>query len=300
MTFLCELLGKSKQAYYKTDADRPLKQEIQSQSVLDFARSVRKKDPRIGSIKLWNMFNRDVESEFRLGRDKFIRILAENNVTLRKRSRKPRTTDSRHNYPLYPNLVRELIPVQPNEVWYSDITYVPTGLPKESQKWFYLSLITDGYSHEIIGWDLSRSLEHTSPLRALNMALKRLPQGHRLIHHSDRGVQYASFIYTNRLKANDVSISMTENGDPKENAVAERANGIIKNEILGGQAVGDYPEALKKIKEAIDFYNDERPHMSCGMLTPTEASRKTGKLTKQWRSLREKYLEADNIGEVAG
>lgn len=142
----------------------------------------------------------------------------------------------------------------------------------------FLSLITDGYSHEIIGWDLSRTLHQEGPLRALGMALKGLPNDCRLIHHSDRGTQYASFSYTNVLRKKGMFINMTEDGDPRQNAVAERTNGIIKNEILGKAGLGDYPEALEKVKEAIRFYNEERPHLSCGMLTPREASARTRRL----------------------
>ena len=214
-----------------------------------------------------------------------------NDLQVRNRNYRPRTTDSSHSFPVYPNLVRELIPSRPNQLWVSDITYWATGLKEDEKKFYYISFITDAYSHEIIGVDLSRSLSLEGPVRALDKALRRLrKEKEPLIHHSDRGCQYASLRYVKKLRKAGIMISMTENGDPKENAIAERVNGIIKNEILGKRMAGNFEEALKSLNSAVAFYNTERPHMSCGMLTPFEAGQSSGNLGKKWRSYREEFL----------
>lgn len=292
---LCELLGKSKQAFYKGNTDQPLVDEVKEQIALDFARAVRKKDPMIGVVKIWYMYTKEQPEELRIGRDRFIRIMAENNLRVRRRQFKPRTTDSRHNLPLYPNLVKALIPQRPNQLWVSDITYWPTGLVVDEKKFYYISIITDAYTHEIVSYELSRTLSTVAPLKALKTALRTLPEKPKeLIHHSDRGVQYASLEYTKELKKHGIHISMTECGDPKENPVAERINETLKNEILGGKPAGTFVQALRKLAAAVQFYNKERPHMSCDMLTPEETAQRTGPLKKQWHSYREEYIKQEN------
>lgn len=260
--------------------------------MLDFARSVRVKDASIGCTKMWRMYQKMHTKDMQVGRDHFNRVLRENGMCIRRRCRKPRTTNSRHGLPLYPNLVRDLIPTRPNQVWVSDITYLEKGSDDEEGKFYYLALITDAYSHEIIGWDLSRTLNKEGALRALEKAFRRLNGQERgLIHHSDRGLQYASLEYVKRLKKRGISVSMTENGDPKENAVAERVNGIVKNELLKGKPLGTFEQVLEELNKAIRFYNQERPHMSCGMYTPMEAATMTGPLSKSWHSYRDEAIE---------
>lgn len=299
MKFLCEVLGKSKQAYYKDDGNRVVQEGMKEQVIVDYVRKIRLKDAALGGAKLWRMYQRDQPEEMRLGRDHFKRVLRENGLCIRRRRRKPRTTNSRHGLPLYPNLVRDLIPTGPNQVWVSDITYLEKGSDDEGGKFYYLALITDAYSHEIIGWDLSRTLNKEGALRALEKAFRRLnSQEQGLIHHSDRGLQYASLEYVKRLKKRGISISMTENGDPKENAVAERVNGIVKNELLKGKPLGTFEQVLEELNKAIRFYNQERPHMSCGMYTPMEAATMTGPLYKSWHSYREKAIEQNRARQT--
>lgn len=168
-----------------------------------------------------------------------MRYMRLNELQIRNRSYRSRTTDSNHGLPVYPNLVRELIPSRPNQLWVSDITYWATGLEEDERKFYYISLITDVYSHEIVGVDLSRTLSLDGLVRALDKALRRI---RKLIQHSDRGCQYASLKYVKKLKKTGIMISMTENGDPKENAIAERINGIKKTK----SSERDWPEALKK------------------------------------------------------
>ena len=199
-----------------------------------------------------------------------------------------------HDYPVYANLVKEIIPERTNQGWVSDITYISlsAGSEKVDGGFCYLSLITDIYSKEIIGYSPGRTLETKYTMEALEMAFKRL-QGDAckdLIHHSDRGVQYASYAYTDALKEKGVKISMTESGNPKDNAVAERVNNTIKNELLMGMNFQNMEEVRKALDAAVEFYNTERPHMSPDGMTPSEASHRTGEIPKEWTSFRENAI----------
>ena len=185
--------------------------------------------------------------------------------------------------------------MRPNQLWVSDITYMVVYRNAQTGEYdfCYLSLVTDYYTKEIIGWCVGETLEAKFAIEALNMALKRLGDNPvpDLIHHSDRGVQYASYDYTGILKKHGIKISMTECGDPKDNAVAERVNGIIKNELLMGMSFFSIEEIRRALKLAIDFYNNERPHMSLDWKTPAEAALCTGELEKKWVSYREKAIK---------
>ena len=216
---------------------------------------------------------------FCIGRDAFYTILRQSNLMLRIKRRRCRTTDSGHRYPLYPNLIRGCKPTAINQLWVSDITYIWT-----KEGFCYLSLITDAYSHKIIGHILAPSLAYRYTQEALEMALATLkeePEG--LIHHSDRGVQYAYFAYTNILKEHHINISMTENPDPLENAMAERVNGILKQEWLNRYEFSDIEHVRSVLEPAIQFYNNKRPHASIDFLTPQEAEGKNGKLKNRWK-----------------
>jgi transposase InsO family protein len=230
-----------------------------------------------------------------VGYNRFYDIIEKYGLKVRKKKRRAKTTDSEHGLPLYPNLVKDLIPLRPNQLWVSDITYMVVYLNAETGEYdfCYLSLVTDYYTKEIIGWCVGETLEAKFAIEALNMALSRLNgnPSKDLIHHSDRGVQYASFDYIDILKEYNVKISMTECGDPKDNAVAERVNGIIKNELLMGMSFFSIEEVRKALKVAIDFYNNERPHMSLDWKTPAEAALCTGELQKKWKSYREEAIK---------
>ncbi len=180
----------------------------------------------------------------------------------------------------------------------TDITYIPIWLAEDRYVFCYLTMITDAYSHEIIGWSIGDSLETYHSTEALQTALKRLENVDEetirdLIHHSDRGVQYASKDYTDLLKNRHIRISMTENGDPKENALAERINSTVKNELLKGLRFTCLKEVREALTVAIDFYNTRRPHMSVDMMTPEEASRCNGEIRKWWKSYREEAIKND-------
>ena len=294
VTSQCELLGVSPQAYYK-HGDSILRKLAEEAFVVEFIKRVRQKDHGIGGGKLWKMYKREFDEEHSVGYNRFYDIIERHNLKVRKKKRRAKTTDSDHDLPLYPNLAKELIPLRPNQLWVSDITYMAVCLNAETGEYdfCYLSLVTDYYTKEIIGWCVGKTLEAKFAIEALNMALERLGGNPAidLIHHSDRGVQYASYAYTDILKGNNIKISMTECGDPKENAVAERVNGIIKNELLMGLAFFSIEEVKRALKIAIDFYNNERPHMSLDWRTPAEAALCTGELQKKWVSYRENAIK---------
>ena len=280
----------STQAYYK-HGNTDLRKLADEAFCVEFIRRVRQKDRGIGGGKLWKMYRKEFGDEHSVGYNRFYDIIEKYSLKVRKKRRRARTTDSDHDLPLYPNLVKELIPLRPNQLWVSDITYMVIYLNAETGEYdfCYLSLVTDYYTKEIIGWCVGETLEAKFAMKALTMALSRLNgnPAEDLIHHSDRGVQYASYDYTKLLKEHHIKISMTECGDPKENAVAERVNGIIKNELLMGMAFFSIDEVRKALKVAIDFYNNERPHMSLDWKTPAEAALCTGELEKKWKSYRE-------------
>ena len=216
------------------------------------------------------------------GRDAFIEILRKNGLMVHIRRRKRyKTTDSNHHYRKYPNLIKDVVPHRPNEIWVSDITYIET-----EEGVCYLSLITDAYSHKIVGWALGPTLETIYPLEALRIALATIDEetAHRLIHHSDRGCQYCSDAYVSELKSHGISISMTQSGDPLENAIAERANGILKGEWLYKMTIPTRADCKVELTRIIDFYNTQRPHMSIGWQTPEQAHSQHGEQQRCWKN----------------
>jgi transposase InsO family protein len=214
-----------------------------------------------------------------MGRDALFNVLREHDMLIRKRrSRKVQTTFSKHWYRKYKNLARGFEPLAPNLLWVSDITYIVI-----EQGFAYLSLITDAYSRKVVGFYLSQTLEATGCIRALQMALNNCGNTTNLIHHSDRGVQYCCSDYVKLLEDHNTQISMTENGDPLENAIAERVNGILKDELLQDK-YNSFQEAQKSVAKAISVYNSLRPHSSCDMLTPQVAHQQKGVLKKHWKN----------------
>jgi transposase InsO family protein len=218
-----------------------------------------------------------------MGRDAFFDLLSANHMLVRKRKRRVQTTNSFHWLRKYPNLIREFIPTAPNQLWVSDITYW-----KIRDSHLYISFITDAYSHKIVGYHLAETLEAIESIQALKMALSGLgSEPHfQLIHHSDRGIQYCSREYVKLLQDYDIKISMTENGDPLENAIAERVNGIIKDEYLYDRQVNSMKEAKALLNSVVELYNTDRPHMSIGNFTPEQIhhSTKPIKTEKLWKN----------------
>lgn len=292
---LCRLLGVSKQAYFQRDENVLLKKIAQEDFALNYILDIRKKDPGIGGIKLWYMYKRDFTGNHPMGRDRFEELMDKYGLKVRKCMRKPRTTDSTHGLPVYPNLIKEFIPTAPNQLWVSDITYIPIWLDSGSHSFCYLSLVLDAYTEEIVGWCVGPTLDTEYPIHALHMALMRLRDIPKedivLIHHSDRGLQYSSKRYVELLAEYGVRVSMTENGNPKENAQAERINNTMKNELLKDMRFKSLEEVTMSICAAVDFYNEQRPHMSIDMMTPRQAAACTGELRKRWISYRELYIK---------
>lgn len=276
---LCRLFGKTRHAYYDHQwrmQDEGLKDELILQQVL----KIRAKQNRIGTLKLHFMLKEPLEKQgIRIGRDYLFKLMREHGLHIRRRKRKPVTTYSRHWMKKYNNLIRELLINGAEQVWVSDITYVQL-----KKRWGYLSLITDAYSKKIVGWAFRSDLSAQGCIDALEMAIgNRVYPQRELIHHSDRGAQYCSKAYTELLINKGIAISMTENGDPYENAIAERINGILKGEFDLYQTQTGIRETTAKIKEDIQVYNSLRPHASCDYLTPEQAHLVTGELVKRWK-----------------
>lgn len=221
-----------------------------------------------------------LEHQITMGRDALFNLLAKNNLLVRIRRRRVSTTNSYHAFRKYKNLIKEFIPQKSNELWVSDITYWRT-----STLVMYISLITDAFSHKIVGYQVAETLEAIESITALKMALTSIESTKvNLIHHSDRGIQYCSHQYVKLLQDYNIKISMTESGDPRDNSVAERVNGIIKNEYLCDYEVNDINEAKELLESVIQLYNEERPHMSIGNNTPDQVHTSNQKTKKLWKS----------------
>jgi len=205
-----------------------------------------------------------------------------------------KTTDSHHWYRKYPNLIAELALTSAEQLWVSDITYIRT-----LEGFNYLSLITDGYSRKIVGYALHQTLEAVGCMAALNMAVlgRTYKSPFVLIHHSDRGIQYCSQNYTAILNKENIAISMTQSGSPYENALAERVNGIIKNEFFPKRVYRNHKEASLKLAEIVNTYNGIRPHASIDYLTPNQAHEMTGNINQRWKKYprRKKGKEVEKV-----
>jgi transposase InsO family protein len=251
----------------------------------------RKHQKRLGTRKLLDEMQLFLANHsFRIGRDALFNLLAERGLLVTKRKRRGSiTTLSKHRFKKYPNIIRDFIPIAPNQLWVSDITYI--HLPGS---FAYLSLITDAYSRKIVGFYLSRELSAQGPLEALKTALAHNPNREGLIHHSDRGVQYCCDAYVKLLQNKQVKISMTQNGDPLENAIAERVNGILKQELLE-EVFPDFERAQKAVAMACSAYNYLRPHGSIDNLKPADAHQKSGELKKRWKNYWQPKREKEEI-----
>ncbi len=267
MEVLCGLFGKSKQAYYKHKRKSFSELEIE-QEILSIVATYRADMPVIGGLKLYYIVRSILGEAMGMGRDKFLNLLHRHKLIIPPR-KTHHTTNSNHVYFKYPNLVKELVIVCVNQVWVSDITYIYTT----DDKFCYLHLITDAFSRMIIGFVLSPTLEAKYTVEALKQAIQHAGGGNLCgtIHHSDRGVQYCCDDYILRLKSHSIRISMTEDSDPTDNGVAERVNGIIKNEFLDPLPTPkNLQEALPMVEHAILTYNTLRPHLSLQMRTPAQ------------------------------
>ena len=221
-----------------------------------------------------------LKHQIAIGRDKFFDVLRDNDLLVKRRRRRIQTTMSRHRLRKYPNLAKDLKIDRAEQLWVSDITYLNVeGVH------CYLILITDAYSRKVVGYNFGRNMDTAFCILALENALaNRYFPDRKLMHHSDRGLQYCSKAYVEILEKNKICISMTENGDPLENALAERMNGIFKDNFALDTPFSTFEEAKQTIENAVNYYNNRLPHSSVDMLTPNEAHHKTGDLKKHWKS----------------
>jgi transposase InsO family protein len=262
---ICNISGYSRQAYYKR-RNASYRRILMESIILDQVHVVRRRQPKIGARKLYFKIKPLLlDMGYKFGRDQLFDLLRRENMLIRRRRKYTKTTDSRHRFTKYCNLIRELEIKKPNQVYVADITYIRT-----LEGFCYLSLITDACSRKIVGYNLSRDLGISGCMKALKMALRHLPKGLDLIHHSDRGIQYCSYDYTDILQKNSVRISMTERDHVYENSLAERVNGILKDEFMLGETLASYKVAANMVKESIQIYNQERPHLSLNYKTPEQ------------------------------
>ncbi|WP_203226825.1 IS3 family transposase, partial [Confluentibacter flavum] len=260
--FACTLFGVDRQVYYRSIKRRIIKQD-KAALVVKMVLEIRTQMPRLGAKKLYYLLNQDLKT-LKIGRDKFIDILRANHLLIVPKRSYHITTNSHHRFRKYKNQLLDLQITRPEQVWVSDITYIG-----KREKPCYLSLITDAYSKKIVGYNVSDNLNTESSLVALKLAVKqRGNTGLPLIHHSDRGLQYCANEYQKELSKHKINPSMTQNSDPYENAVAERINGILKQEFNIDKYNKDLPIMKQIIKETVAIYNEKRPHLSNHMLTP--------------------------------
>lgn len=257
---LCRSFGYSKQAYYRSQ--RFFSREERECHLVGLVEELRRDLPRLGGVKLWKLLN---DNGVRVGRDELFRLLGRYGLLIKRRKRRAVTTDSKGWARQHPNLVKGLKVSRPNQVWVSDITYVTTRAG-----FVYLSLVTDAYSRRIMGWHVHATLDSGGPLRSLYRAICQVDDDglKGLVHHSDRGCQYRSAQYVDTLSCKGIKTSMTQDGSPYDNAIAERVNGILKQEWLDGEDFADLREVREKVEEVVRLYNTRRPHMAIGLNTP--------------------------------
>ena len=276
---LCLLVGKTRQAYYKKH-HRIEKQNFEASIIVELVKRERKIATRVGSKKLHLILKKELmQHGIKLGKDKFHEILKANDLIVKSRRRRPKTTDSRHKLPIYPNIAKNMFLDRSEKMWVSDITYIRVG-----SGFCYLMLITDSYSRKVVGYNFGEKMDAKLCTIALVEAVgnRHYPQ-RQLMHHSDRGSQYCSYDYTQILAKQSIPISMTENGDPLENPLAERMNRIFKDTFALDQRFENFECAKIVVDQAIKYYNERLPHSSVDLLTPNMAHHRIGKLKKHWK-----------------
>jgi transposase InsO family protein len=272
------LFGYSRQAFYKH-------QKIQfatlgkTKLIIEQVLIIRKQQPKCGGRKLLFMLQPFFEQrKILIGRDAFFDLLAKNKLLVRNKKRSVHTTNSKHFFYRYPNLVHDFKPMHAHELWVADITFIPV-----TDRFVYLYLITDAYSRKIVGFHVSDNMRVASAVIALQKALDQKPADAIVIHHSDRGMQYCSNEYVKMLQHHHALISMTQNGDPYENAMAERVNGILKTELIA-ERYADEKEAMQHITRCITIYNYRRVHSSINYQIPHHVHLQKGPQIKRWKN----------------
>jgi putative transposase len=272
------LFGYSRQAFYKH-------QRLQfaalnkTQMIIEQVLHIRKQQPRCGGRKLLFMLQPFLhQRNITIGRDAFFDLLAKNKLLVRNKKRSVHTTNSKHFFYRYPNLVKDFRPMHAHELWVADITFIPV-----TDRFVYLYLITDAYSRKIVGFHVSDNMRVESAVIALQKAMDQKPADAIVIHHSDRGMQYCSNEYVKLLQHHHALISMTQTGDPYENAMAERVNGILKTELIA-ERYADEKEAMQHITRCITIYNYRRVHSSINYQIPHHVHMQKGPQIKRWKN----------------
>jgi transposase InsO family protein len=231
----------------------------------------RKLLPRVGGRKTHYLISLYLQQQhIKFGRDKLFKLLKENDLLIKPRRRYIQTTNSKHWMRKYPNIAKEFTVTMPEQLWVSDITYLKT-----TEGNCYLSMVTDAYSRKIMGYSIADDMEASTVAKALQMAIKNRLYSHAVIHHSDRGLQYCSKEYVSLANKNNICMSMTEQSDPYENALAERMNRTIKEEFCLDHELKSKKQAIEAVTEAIQLYNNYRPHQSLSLKTPYQIHQKT-------------------------
>ena len=281
----CELLGISRQVYYRAIASKAKGQTVAKQ-VIGLVRSVRIEQPRIGTRKLYHILKIPLQN-LGVGRDRLFAILKANHMLIKAKRSYHITTNSHHRFRKHNNLIEDLSINRPEQVWVADITYIGNR-----QNPMYLSLVTDAYSKRIMGYYVSNTLETNSSIKALKQAIKnRAYPTQQLTHHSDRGLQYCSDHYQKTLNENKVDCSMTQKYDPYQNAIAERINGILKQEFLIQNSPISIHMMRKIVRQSILIYNTKRPHLSCSMLTPEQMHKQNQIKIKSYKTKNTEELQ---------
>jgi putative transposase len=265
-TEICRLFGKSRQAWYDIN-QRQSTNLLQEQLVLQWVAEIRVLLPRIGVVKLYSMLKEKLLAHnIKLGRDGLFELLRPYGLLIQPRKKYIRTTQSSHWFKKWPDLLENFCPCRPDHLWVSDITFLRT-----ENGFIYLSVITDAWSRKIVGYHLSQQLKTSGCIAALHKAINnRLKPVHDLIHHSDRGLQYCCDEYVQLLQYHQIRISMTQSGSPYDNAIAERVNGILKQEFALDRTFKSYAHAIEPVATAVYTYNHIRPHYSCNLQTPEQ------------------------------
>lgn len=269
---VCRRLGMSRQNYYARHRRRR-RRTVDGELVAGLVQRERRLQPRLGTRKLYHVLKPELEEAgVKMGRDRMFEELRERDLLLEPVAAEyPRTTQSYHNLPVFRNLVKDLEVQSPNQVWVSDLTYLRTV-----EGFVYLALITDKYSRKIVGWHVGDNLEAVGCRRALERALEELPPGGHPIHHSDQGSQYCSHEYVQRLGQRGLPVSMTESNHCAENALAERMNGILKQEYGLGTEFHSKTLAHAAVRQSIELYNTRRPHSALGLRFPAQVHQAAG------------------------
>lgn len=279
---LCGLFGKTRQAFYDHGWHSG-DEQLQESFIINRVKQVREQMEGIGGLQLHHMLKEEMQLYgMYIGRDHFYELLRKYDLLVKRKKRYCITTNSNHPYYKWPDLTGNISVTAVEQLWVSDITYLRT-----ENGFVYLSLITDGYSRKIMGYHVSQQLKAQGCIITLKKAISGLcaqNTNRKLIHHSDRGIQYCCEAYISILQQNNISISMTQTGSPYDNAVAERLNGILKHQLGLNKTFKNYAAALTAVCKAIDAYNCLRPHMSISNLTPQQAHITNQSLVKKWKS----------------